>query len=875
MKTIILCLYATFLGSNALLCPVFANEEKHKCAEAIHKLLNGARFLHKHDPTLQQSRPIKRASLAAPELHQPEDQIAYWLTKIEGRLQSADPAIKEHQQEVIRRFYQQNYIIKAQDVPESYFDAQKRIAREQGHGAVIITESQRKEMITTLQADQRGSLDDWLDYLLSEDADVYPIWAKYWCFEGMLKLGNFNEATGKFTRRTKSTAAPFAELNREAFANVVDALIKKTDGKPLTNLNDEDFITMVKNGASFNKLYGRQLKLAKENMQELNSTEGKWVKFDKGTSGEKLAETLNGQGTGWCTASAGGHTADKQLAAGDFYVYYTKDQQGNMTKPRLAIRMDNQSIAEVRGIGPDQNLDSQIAKTDILENKLKEFGVEGERYKKRAHNMKRLTEIDQKNNNGIALTKDELSFLYEVKFQIEGFGHKKDPRIKEILSTRDHRKDLSLATGFKESEISLTQEEALSGQFKFHYGELELGYMSYEEGLILPKYVLGDVIFPNLLNATNIQFPKSITGDLKLRNLETAKGLTLPENIGGNLILYSLRSPQGLVLPKSIGGDLSMIRLASADGLVFPKQLYGELDLQELSSHKGLQLPDEIRGNLILNTLSSADGLKLPQKLGGTLSLNGLRTAQGLILPKHVMGNLNLNGLISAKGLILPKYVKNRLSLNGLVSAKGLILPDRLEGELSLAGLKSAEGLNIPADYAGTLDLNSLTSAKDLILPEKLQMLYLNSLKSAEDLVLPDSLKLIRLNSLTSTQGLVLPKEIETISFRSLTSAEGLEFPEVLKGGLFLEGLVSAKGLKLPRKIGKTLDLASIISPEGLILPESVGGLINLKSLRSAKDLVLPQEIGMHIWFGSLPANDGMIIPVELAPDKIRYAGKI
>jgi len=64
-----------------------------------------------------------------------------------------------------------------------------------------------------------------------------------------------------------------------------------------------------------------------------------------------LVKSLQGHGTGWCTA--GETTTESQLSSGDFYVYYTLDKEGNPTIPRLAVRMEGSQIAEIRGVGPD------------------------------------------------------------------------------------------------------------------------------------------------------------------------------------------------------------------------------------------------------------------------------------------------------------------------------------------------------------------------------------------------------------------------------------------------------------------------------------------------------------------------------------------
>lgn len=52
-------------------------------------------------------------------------------------------------------------IIPRDEVPESYFILQRRIARNQGHGNVEFNDRTRRLAIDTLQQDQRESLESW------------------------------------------------------------------------------------------------------------------------------------------------------------------------------------------------------------------------------------------------------------------------------------------------------------------------------------------------------------------------------------------------------------------------------------------------------------------------------------------------------------------------------------------------------------------------------------------------------------------------------------------------------------------------------------------------------------------------------------------
>ncbi|MFH1632071.1 MAG: hypothetical protein ABIA47_03620, partial [bacterium] len=125
-------------------------------------------------------------------------------------------------------------------------------------------------------------------------------------------------------------------------------------------------------------------------------------------------------------------------------------------------------------------------------------------------------------------------FLYQIDSNIEGFGYEKDPRIDEILSTRgDKRSDIAYAIDCKPEQVSLTKDEALSGDIKFHLGELGLSSLTSAEGLTLPK---------------------SVCGDLGLSGLTSAEGLTLPGSVGGSLYLSGLTSAEGLRISRALKG---------------------------------------------------------------------------------------------------------------------------------------------------------------------------------------------------------------------------------------------------------------------------------------------------------------------------------
>ena len=514
------------------------------------------------------------------------------IEKYMQRLEDVTKRASEHNKiSLIKMYYYKKYVIKEQNVPESYFRKQEKIALDRGYGHVKYDEKTKKEEIEHIIKEQKASLDMWLDYLISKDTDMYPTWFKYYVFQGMLKLGYFDKEKNSYTKRTESTVKPFIELNREALSLIYSELLKVLNKE---SIDDEKLNELINNG-SFSKLYSYAiLKLDSVKDDGFKSDDGIWKKYNQGSNPEILFNDINGKGTGWCTAG-GIDTAGDHINGGDFHVYYTKDREGNYTKPRIAIRMENNKIAEIRGIDKDQNIEANMEK--VVDKKLEEF-PDRDKYNKKVKDMEMLTYIYTKHQNKGELTKVDLRFLYEIDDEITGFGYGRDPRIEELLEGRNVRKDLALVFDCKEENISLTEEEALSGNIIYHYG------------------------------------------GLSLRDLTSAEGLKLPNKIGGNLDLSGLTSAEGLKLPNGIGEYLDLRGLISAEGLKLPDKVGGYLELSGLTSAEGLKLPDKIGGYLDLNGLTSAKDLELPTEMGGRIYLTSLKSIDDLDLSSRFISKM-------------------------------------------------------------------------------------------------------------------------------------------------------------------------------------------------------------------------------------------
>jgi len=696
----------------------------------------GEPFLHKKDPQLHASTSVrheqKRRRRAGQETsHRPTDMIANWLEVIEKTHtgHADDPQVLER----IKDFYHKRHVIKPEDVPEAAFLLEQQIARELGHGTVELTDEFKERKTNQIIADQKESLNRWIDYLSSENAD-YPMWAKYWAFTSMVQMGKFEkvekgkpgkeEEYGRFAKRERDTVAAFPMMNPRALANTISAMEKKLERKqmpkderkktPVKNLSDrlsDPEFQQLLSTEEFSKLYAQFLiEIPEYSTEGLQETRGEWKKYEKGSDPKPLVDSLDGHPLEWCTANL--DTARTQLEGGDFYVYYSYDQEEKPTIPRVAIRMTGDKIAEVRGIAQGQNMDPYIG--DAVDEKLEEF-PDKEKYKKKLEDMRRLTEIEKLvKGGGEKLEIEDLKFLYEMDEKIQGFGQGRDPRIEEVKEKRDQKKDYAQLYNRPEEEIALTMDD-IDKSTTLLVGNLSLkdgGFMDLPDGL---THILG--------------YLDAWYSDQK----ELPAGL---EYIGGDLILkeskYIKELPAGL---KHIGGDLDLrencVLKTLPDGLTYiggrillHKSIVEELpDGLEyiggiaLERNKISKLPDSLteigkyglclKGNIKIRRLP--DGLK---RVDGDMDLRlsvVSRLPDGL---EHVGGSLDIDF-----GLSLPPsltYVGGSL---GLVRSRQKKLPPGLEYIGKHLFIRESQIEELPAGLTyigGDLDLLGNVTLKKL-----------------------------------------------------------------------------------------------------------------------------------------------------------------
>lgn len=450
--------------------------------------------LHLKYPDLQKSPEVsdaveKRERLENNQIaNDPRTRIEAYMERLENVFFNKDERVRERNTDMLQERIYDAFIIKPENVPESYFELQQRIARERGQPVEHIPSEMREQMIGTVIEDQKASLDRWIYYLQSDDA-MYPAWFKYLVFRNVVKLSQFDKELGKFKVRTESTVAPFPDIYHEPLAQICD--VYSAVEKDAAVLKDP--VIRESFDKKFPTLYAEliQQSLAAQ-MERGEETRGEWIKYEHGDMGgaERLFESLQGKGTGWCTA--GRSTAETQIESGDFYVYYTYDTEGKPSQPRVAIRMEENRIAEVRGTLPHQQMEPQMQ--EALDEKLKEFGPEASAFKKKSADMKLLTGIERKAGHNEQLTKDELIFLYELHSPIEGFGYEKDPRIEDLRSQRNSEADMPTVFECSPEDIAHSGEEisehtkayvgALKPGMFYHLRNVEHVYASFPEGKI-------------------------------------------------------------------------------------------------------------------------------------------------------------------------------------------------------------------------------------------------------------------------------------------------------------------------------------------------------------------------------------------------------
>ncbi len=346
----------------------------------------------------------------------------------------------------------ENLVMDYEDIPDAYWRQQEQILRDNGQGREL-SRGEKETLAEDLIEKQRDSINTWSNYLGDKDCP-YPLWFKVYAFDGVSKMGLINKETKEFEKRDKSTVASFPILNPEVLAKVYRNInefygVDKEDWLA-QHPDDEKLVSLVKSG-NFPKLYAKELfetKTIIKTPEKPEDIEGDWFTYQLGDEDE-LAKAA--EGTGWCIADPNvahnyleygkyGHstnegTDEESSSKAKFIIFKLKapnSPDGYSTNGVASIRLDpDGKVTEVSGLNEGQAIEDSLIPT-VKEKVLSLPG--GKEFLQKFEDKQTLINLDHKLQKGEDLTKEELSFLYELDRPIATLDtyNNQDPRIKEL-----------------------------------------------------------------------------------------------------------------------------------------------------------------------------------------------------------------------------------------------------------------------------------------------------------------------------------------------------------------------------------------------------------------------------------------------------------
>ena len=461
-------------------------------------------FLKQRFPTLAGSPEVMRAAkrtkgrTGAEVPREPVALIQNYLDRFREIIERDEPQKRTRGITALKKVLVDRYVVRVEDIPDSYWQAQMRVVRSRGQLGdwQDLSEDEilkiKQEHLAQTKEDQKGSLEEWIDYLVSGKSSYIPDYLKYWVFQGMLRLERYEKGEGgkpgRFPERPtgrQRSAKMFPEVNERGLKFIASAYDTKSKNQAIHFPYEippsarEVFLKDLEK-KDFRSLYGwGQEYIPPISEGEMHTTEGRWITYAQGSEATALTKTLQGKGSGWCIV--GENVAKDYLRNGDLSIYYTRDMQGNSTIPRVVVVSQGSRVTEVRGIEWEENVDGYIKETNIIGDKLKELPG-GEQFFETDADTKRLTAIDCKQTSGTALNKDELTFLYELDRSIKYFGYRKDPRITELRFARNADEDITIVFGCTPDQIAHGISE-IGLDTKAYVGPLERGIFDRLEGI--------------------------------------------------------------------------------------------------------------------------------------------------------------------------------------------------------------------------------------------------------------------------------------------------------------------------------------------------------------------------------------------------------
>ena len=352
----------------------------------------------------------------------------------------------------------ENLVMDYEDIPDAYWKQQEQILRDNGQGRKL-SEYEKKILAEDLIDKQRQSITSWTNYLGDKNCP-YPLWFKVYAFDGISKMSNaLNLDDADYNRRDNTTALSFPKLNAEILAKVYrqinDFYGVDKENWLSKHSDDEKLVSLVKS-ANFPKLYAKELvdtKVILKTPERTEDVHGDWFEYKLGDE-EEIANLA--EGTRWCVVDPNvahnylvygeyGHSrstrADEESnSKAKFIIFRLEDPNAPgifASNGSASIRLDpNGKVAEISGLNEGQAVEDALVPI-VKEKTLSLPG--GEKYLQKFDDKQALIRLDKKMEKGEDLTKEELSFLYELDRPIATLDtyNEEDPRIPELKEKYD------------------------------------------------------------------------------------------------------------------------------------------------------------------------------------------------------------------------------------------------------------------------------------------------------------------------------------------------------------------------------------------------------------------------------------------------------
>ena len=352
----------------------------------------------------------------------------------------------------------ENLVMDYEDIPDAYWKQQEQILRDNGQGRKL-SEYEKKILAEDLIDKQRQSITSWANYLSDKNCP-YPLWFKVYAFDGISKMSNaLNLDDADYSRRDNTTALSFPKLNAEILAKVYrqinDFYGVDKENWLSKHSDDEKLVSLVKS-ANFPKLYAKELvdtKVILKTPERTEDVHGDWFEYKLGDE-EEIASLA--EGTRWCVVDPNvahnylvygeyGHSrstrADEESnSKAKFIIFRLEDPNAPgifASNGSASIRLDpNGKVAEISGLNEGQAVEDALVPI-VKEKTLSLPG--GEKYLQKFDDKQALIRLDKKMEKGEDLTKEELSFLYELDRPIATLDtyNEEDPRIPELKEKYD------------------------------------------------------------------------------------------------------------------------------------------------------------------------------------------------------------------------------------------------------------------------------------------------------------------------------------------------------------------------------------------------------------------------------------------------------